>query len=94
VLEAHNPRAAIEIAQEQSKPIHLLMTDMIMPEMNGEELAKQVTATRPEMRVLYISGYTDRAIAGGTRIDATSDFLYKPFGFDVLGRKLRDILER
>jgi CheY-like chemotaxis protein len=94
VLEAHNPKVAIEIAQEQSKPIHLLMTDMIMPEMNGEELAKQVTAMRPEMRVLYISGYTDRAIAGGTRIDATSDFLYKPFGFDVLGRKLRDILER
>lgn len=94
VLEAHNPKVAIEIAQEQSKPIHLLMTDMIMPEMNGRELARQLTATRPEMGVLYISGYTDRAIAGGTTIDANMNFLQKPFGFDVLGRKLRDILDR
>jgi PAS domain S-box-containing protein len=94
VLEAHNPTVAIEIAQEQSKPIHLLMTDMIMPEMNGRELARQLTATRPEMGVLYISGYTDRAIAGGTTIDANMNFLQKPFGFDVLGRKLRDILDR
>ena len=94
VLEAHNPKVAIEIAQEQSKPIHLLMTDMIMPEMNGRELATQLTATHPEMGVLYISGYTDRAIAGGTTIDANMNFLQKPFGFDVLGRKLRDILDR
>jgi PAS domain S-box-containing protein len=93
VLEAHNPRAAIEIAQEQSKPIHLLMTDMIMPEMNGRELAKQLTATRPEMSVLFISGYTDRGITGGATIDANTNFLQKPFGFDVLGRKLRDILD-
>jgi len=94
VLEAHNPKVAIEIAQKQSKPIHLLMTDMIMPEMNGRELATQLTATHPEMGVLYISGYTDRAIAGGTTIDANMNFLQKPFGFDVLGRKLRDILDR
>jgi len=91
VLEAHNPRVAIEIAREQSKQIHLLMTDMIMPKLNGRELAKQLTATRPEMRVLYISGYTDRGIGGGT-IDSTMNFLQKPFGFDALGRKVRDIL--
>jgi CheY-like chemotaxis protein/two-component sensor histidine kinase len=93
VLEAHNPKVAIEIAQEQSKPIHLLMTDMIMPEMNGRELAKQLTATRPELSVLFISGYTDRGITGGATIDANTNFLQKPFGFDVLGRKLRDILD-
>ena len=92
VLEAHNPSIAIEIAQEQSKRIHLLITDMIMPEMNGSELAKQLTATRPDMGVLYISGYTDRGIAVGTTMDSNMNFLQKPFGFDVLGRKLRDIL--
>ena len=91
VLEAHNPSVAIEIAREQSKQIHLLMTDMIMPKLNGRELAKQLTATRHEMRVLYISGYTDRGIGGGT-IDSTMNFLQKPFGFDALGRKVRDIL--
>jgi two-component system cell cycle sensor histidine kinase/response regulator CckA len=94
VLEAHNASVAIEIAQEQSKQIHLLMTDMIMPKMNGRELAKQLTATRPEMRVLYISGYTDRGLGGGTTIDSTMNFLQKPFDFDVLGHKLRDMLER
>ena len=94
VLEALNPRVATEIAREQGKQIHLLLTDITMPGMNGQELAKQLKSNRPEMRVLYISGYTDRAIAGGTKIDANSDFLQKPFGFDVLGRMLRDILER
>jgi len=94
VLEANNPSTALEIAQEQSKRIHLLLTDMIMPEMNGRDLAKRLTATRPEMGVLYISGYIDRGIAGGTNIDAEMNFLQKPFGFDVLGRKLRDIPDR
>jgi len=72
----------------------LLITDIIMPEMSGQELAKQLRANRPEMSVLFISGYTDREIRGGTTIDANVDFLQKPFAFDVLGRKLRDILER
>jgi len=94
VLQAHNSRVAIEIAQEHGNRIHLLITDIIMPEMSGQELAKQLRANRPEMSVLFISGYTDREIRGGTTIDANVDFLQKPFAFDVLGRKLRDILER
>ncbi len=94
VLEAHNPSVAIEIAQQQRDRIHLLLTDVIMPEMNGPGLAKQLTATHPEMSVLFISGYTDRGITGGATIDAEMNFLQKPFGLDVLGRKLRDILDR
>ena len=94
VLEARNPSAAIEIAEQQRGPIHLLITDIIMPEMNGRELARQLAAIRPEMSALYISGYTDRAQTDGTTIDSAMNFLQKPFGFDVLGRKMRDILKR
>ena len=71
----------------------LVITDIIMPEMNGRELARQLTAIHPEMSALYISGYTDRAEAGGTTIDSDMNFLQKPFRLDVLGRRLRDILE-
>ena len=94
VLEAHNPSIAIGIAQEKSVPIHLLMTDIIMPEMNGLELAKRLSTNRPEMSVLYISGYADCGITGGVTIDAKMNFLQKPFALDVLGHKLSDILAR
>ena len=94
VLQAQNPRVALEIAQRHSGRIHLLMTDIIMPETNGQELAERLTSDRPEMSVLYISGYTDRGIGVGTKVDADVNFIQKPFGFDVLGRKLRDILDR
>jgi len=93
VLDAHSPSVAIKIAQQQRDRIHLLITDIIMPEMNGRELARQLTAIHPEMSALYISGYTDRAEAGGTTIDSDMNFLQKPFRLDVLGRRLRDILE-
>ncbi len=94
VLEAHNPRVAIEIAEQQHGRIHLLITDITMPEMNGAELAKQLKAKRPEMTVLYISGYTDQGIKVGATMDVNVNFLQKPFAFDVLGQKLRELLER
>lgn len=94
VLEAPNPKDAIEIAQQQGDRIHVLITDITMPDMNGLELAKQLQAKRPEMIVLYISGYAAGTNAGDTTIDASMNFLQKPFVLDVLGSKLRDILER
>jgi DNA-binding NtrC family response regulator len=74
-------------------PIHLLITDLVMPEINGLDLVKRLQPNRPEMRVLYISGYTDRGIAGATTVDDQLNFLQKPFAFDALGHKLRDILK-
>ena len=94
VLESRSPSAAIAVAKQRRGPIQLLITDIIMPKINGRELARQLAAIRPEMSVRYISGYTDRALADGTTIDSNLDYLQKPFAFDVLGRKLREILER
>ncbi len=93
VLEASNPRLAIEIAQRQDGPIQLLLTDITMPEMSGMALAKELSASRPLMKMLYISGYTDREIMGDASTDPVVNFLQKPFALDVLGRKVRDILE-
>jgi DNA-binding NtrC family response regulator len=93
VLEAHNPKAAMQIADDYYGPIHLLITDLVMPEINGLDLVKRLQPNRPEMRVLYISGYTDRGIAGATTVDDQLNFLQKPFAFDALGHKLRDILK-
>ncbi len=94
VLEADRPRIAMEIAKEHHGPIHLLLTDIVMPDMNGLELAKKVKAYRPTIKVLYMSGYTDRGLGGGATIGEDVHVLQKPFGFEVLGRRLRDILDR
>jgi len=94
VLEASNPSIALDAAQRRDGPIHLLLTDMIMPGMNGVSLAQQLKTTRPQMSVLYISGYTDRGFGDRVTIDSEMNFLQKPFPFSVLGCKLRDILDR
>lgn len=93
VLEAKNSSVAIAMAERMGDRIDLLITDVIMPGMTGQYLAKQLKTARPEMSVLYISGYTDRRVADSTKVDAHKGFLQKPFGFDVLGDKLRDILD-
>jgi PAS domain S-box-containing protein len=93
VLEASHPKAAIQVADDYYGPIHLLITDMIMPEMNGMELSKQLKATRPEMSVLYISGYTDRGMEDAAVAEAEVHFLQKPFAFNSLGAMVRKIVE-
>jgi two-component system, cell cycle sensor histidine kinase and response regulator CckA len=91
VLAAKTPSIATEIVRDHDSRIDLLMTDMIMPEMNGLELARQLQGVRPEMKVLYMSGYTDRGMSDGT-IDADMNFLQKPFALATLENKLREIL--
>jgi CheY-like chemotaxis protein len=93
VLEASNPKAAIQVANDYYGPIHLLITDMIMPDMNGMELSKQLKATHSGMSVLYISGYADRGIDDDAVAQGNINFLQKPFAFDVLGAMLRKILD-
>ena len=62
VLEAQDPADAVKLAKEHPKPIHLLLTDVVMPQVSGPELSKHVTAMRPDIRVLYMSGYTDDSV--------------------------------
>jgi CheY-like chemotaxis protein len=94
VLEAGNGGEAIAVADGYPGKIHVLLTDLIMPEMNGADLATRLTERRPATRVLYISGYTDQAVMGGGLIDPATNFLQKPFTSDCLVSALRQVLDR
>jgi len=93
VVEVQNPAEAIEFCGKPSKPIHLVLTDIVMPKMSGPELAKQLRALRPEIKVLYMSGYTDDTIIRHGMLDPKTAFLQKPFTPEDLLRKVRDVLD-
>lgn len=90
VLDAESPEKAIETARQHSGPIHLLLTDVIMPGMNGPSLAQKLAATRPEMKVVYMSGYT--GFRHGQGPESNAILLAKPFKRETLLRKLHDAL--
>ncbi len=83
----------MELAERETGPIHLLLTDVIMPGMSGPELASSLVPLRPDMRVIYMSGYTNDAIAQHGVLDAGISFIEKPFSQDTLMRKLREVLD-
>jgi two-component system cell cycle sensor histidine kinase/response regulator CckA len=93
VLLAGNGEEALRRSREHPGPIHLLVTDMVMPQMSGRELASRLVPQRPETKVLYMSGYTEEAIATHGVLDAGTAFLEKPFSPDSLARKVREILD-
>ena len=88
VLMAANPREAFRISESHHAPIHLLLTDVVMPDMNGRELAEQLLARRPEMKVLYMSGYTNGILLEHAFRAEDSAFIEKPFSHDALSRKV------
>ena len=91
-IEAATPEAALRTAREHAGPIHLLITDVIMPGMNGRQLYEAVRAIRPEIRALYISGYTDDIIAPHGVLEPGIHFLAKPFTLAGLSEKIREVL--
>jgi two-component system cell cycle sensor histidine kinase/response regulator CckA len=93
VLSAASPAEAIAISRSRPGTIDILVTDVIMPGMNGRELARALSTARPDLRVLYMSGYTDAAIAHQGILDPGTAFLSKPFTPDVLARKVREVLD-
>lgn len=92
VLEAARGEEALQICQELTDPIHLLLTDVVMPGMNGRELADRVVSLRPKTRVLYISGYPPDTILRYGLFGQGSAFLQKPFSPEALFRKVREVL--
>lgn len=93
VLGASSPWEAIRLAKENFGSIDLLMTDVIMPEMNGRDLVKQLFTISPNIKCLFMSGYTANVIAHHGVLDEGVHFIQKPFSVKDLGRKLRDALE-
>jgi CheY-like chemotaxis protein len=93
VIDAPEGATAIQISQAHQGPIHLLLTDVIMPGMNGRELANKVSPTRPEMRVLYMSGYTENHIGHNGTLDEGITLLQKPFTLPALKAKVREMLD-
>ncbi|MGE0454931.1 MAG: LytS/YhcK type 5TM receptor domain-containing protein [Vicinamibacteria bacterium] len=93
VLAAGRPAAAIELARTHAGPIDLLLTDVVMPEMNGRELAERVVALRPGIRRLFVSGYTADVIARRGVLEEGTRLLQKPFTRDDLASKVRQALD-
>ena len=93
VIDAPDGAAAIKISQAHPGPIHLLLTDVIMPGMNGRELANKLSPTRLEMRVLFMSGYTENHIGHNGTLDEGITLLQKPFTLSALRSKVREMLD-
>jgi PAS domain S-box-containing protein len=92
VLEAASGAEALQKAKDFAGTIHLLLTDVVMPEMSGPELASQMVSLRPEIRVIFTSGYTDDAIARQGVLDPAVAFIQKPYRPKALARKIREVL--
>jgi two-component system cell cycle sensor histidine kinase/response regulator CckA len=93
VLPASNGEEAMEVARKHNGPIHLLLTDVVMPGMNGRALADKLLARLPQLKVVYISGYTDSFIAGHGVLEEGTHLLHKPFTEAALIRKIREVLD-
>jgi PAS domain S-box-containing protein len=93
VLEAENASQALTRARAHAGPIQLLVADVVMPGASGRELARLLAESRPETRVLYVSGYTDDAIVHHGMLEPGLNFLQKPFTPAALARKVRDVLD-
>jgi len=94
VLEASQANRALEICREFTGPIHVLVTDIVMPGMSGPDLAQAAAKFRPQTRVLFVSGYSDDAVAHHGLIDSNAAFLEKPFTHSALAERIRSILDR
>jgi two-component system, cell cycle sensor histidine kinase and response regulator CckA len=92
VIEAENGEAALEIASNCKEPIQLMITDVVMPGISGRELAQQLAKSHPSTKVLFLSGYSEDAVANQGALEPEGAFLQKPFTLQSLARKVREVL--
>ncbi|HYJ04406.1 MAG TPA: ATP-binding protein [Chthoniobacterales bacterium] len=93
ILEAESPEDALQLARERKQPVHLLVTDIVMPGMNGPALARALSEHQPSIKILYVSGYSDNDISAQGVIDPGLVVLQKPFTQQSLSRKVRELLD-
>ena len=93
ILAATSGPHAVVLSRGHDGPIHLLLTDVVMPHMSGVELARQLRAERREIRVVFMSGYTSDAIAGRGLLSGEVAFLHKPFTVETLTHQIRAVLD-
>jgi PAS domain S-box-containing protein len=94
VIEAHDGATALQLLERRDQTIDLLLTDVVMPQMSGSELADAARLLRPALKVLFISGYTRDAIVRDGRLETGVELLSKPFTYATLSKKLRDVMDR
>jgi CheY-like chemotaxis protein len=94
ILEASCVNDALMLCKEHKEPIHMILTDVVMPGMSGRQLAEQLMSFYPKMKVLYMSGYTNHAIAQHGILEDGVHYIQKPFTIGGLTRKMREILDR
>ena len=92
VIIARDPQHAEEVAAKFPREIHLLLTDVVMPVTSGRELAARIMVKRPNIRVLYMSGYTENVVTSGGLLEEGLSFLQKPFSPAALARRIREVL--
>lgn len=94
VLEVSNEGDAFSICDQHGGPIHLMITDVVMPEMDGPELAKRLSSLYPEMKVIYMSGYVVDVISHHGILKERVNYIQKPFTVNELARKVREVLDK
>ena len=92
VLEARHGLEALQVCGQQEEPVQLIVTDVIMPKMNGTQLAESMRGRYPKLPVLFLSGYTDRALLHNGLLDPDRNFLQKPFTPHDLASKVHEML--
>jgi DNA-binding response OmpR family regulator len=94
VLEARDGLEALTLSENHAGPIHLLLTDVVMPKLSGSALAERLMPLRPEMKLLFVSGFTESALVRNGVLTGEVECLLKPFTFDILARKVREVLDQ
>ena len=94
VLEASNGGDVFSVCDQHEGPFHLMITDVVMPEMKGPELAKRLSSSYPEMKVIYMSGYVENVISRQGILEKGMEYIQKPFTVNELARKVREVLDK